>query len=82
MRDFVSARRTKSPPVEFTTKALGLKFRRSVMLDAELLKSIAAQLMTGRFVIIGGKSVPVREDKYSASEDCGIQRRGSQIPGN
>ena len=30
------------------------------MLDVELLKSIAAQLMTGRFVIIGGKSVPVR----------------------
>jgi len=30
------------------------------MLDAELLKSIAAQLMTGTFVIIGGKSVPVR----------------------
>ncbi len=30
------------------------------MLDAELLKSIAAQLMTSTFVIIGGKSVPVR----------------------
>jgi hypothetical protein len=30
------------------------------MLDAELLKSIAAQLMTGTFVIIGGKSVLVR----------------------
>jgi len=30
------------------------------MLDAELLKSITAQLMTSRFVIIGGKSVPVR----------------------
>ena len=30
------------------------------MLDAELLKSIAAQLMTGTFVIIGGESVPVR----------------------
>jgi|SRR6516162_2411988 hypothetical protein len=30
------------------------------MLDAELLKSIAAQLMKGTSVVIGGKSVPVR----------------------
>jgi len=30
------------------------------MLDAEMLKSIAAQLMTSTFVIIGGKSLPVR----------------------
>jgi len=30
------------------------------MLDVELLKSIAAQLMTGTFVTIGGKSVTVR----------------------
>jgi len=30
------------------------------MLDAELLKSIAAQLMKGMSVVIGGKSVPVR----------------------
>ena len=30
------------------------------MLDAELLKSIAAQLMTGTSVTLNGKSVPVR----------------------
>ncbi len=30
------------------------------MLDAELLKSIAAQLMTSPSVSVGGKSVPVR----------------------
>ena len=30
------------------------------MLDAELLKSIAAQLMTPAFVRVGDKSVPVR----------------------
>ena len=30
------------------------------MLDAELQKSIAAQLMKGTSVVIGGKSVPVR----------------------
>jgi len=30
------------------------------MLDVELLKSIATQLMTSTFVIVGGKSVPVR----------------------
>src|SRR5215469_1902310 len=31
-----------------------------MMLDAELLKLIAAQLKTSTFVIIGGKSAPVR----------------------
>ncbi len=30
------------------------------MLDAELLKSVAAQLMTSTFVSIDGKSAPVR----------------------
>ena len=30
------------------------------MLDVELLKSVAAQLMTSTFVIIGGEFVPVR----------------------
>ena len=30
------------------------------MLDSELLKSIAAQLMTGTLVTVDGKSVPVR----------------------
>ncbi len=30
------------------------------MLDAELLKSVAAQLMTSRSVDVNGKSVPVR----------------------
>ena len=30
------------------------------MLDAELLKSVASQLMTGTSVDVGGKSIPVR----------------------
>ena len=30
------------------------------MLDAELLKSVASQLMTGTSVNVGGKSTPVR----------------------
>ena len=30
------------------------------MLDAELLKSVASQLMMGMFVNVGGKSTPVR----------------------
>jgi hypothetical protein len=30
------------------------------MVEAELLKSIATQLMTGQYVSIDGKSVPVR----------------------
>ena len=52
------------------------------MLDAELLKSIAAQLMTSASVRVEGKSIPVRRTSRQRLKNRSIHSRRSRISGD
>ena len=52
------------------------------MLDAELLKSIAAQLMTSASVRVEGKSIPVRRTSRQHLKTMAFTVGGQRIPGD
>ena len=48
------------------------------MLDAEVLKSVASQLMTGTSVDVGGKSIPVRRTSRQHLKTAAFSIEGHQ----